>query len=163
MNKIIPVESERRKKEAVKVIRKSNETIAEELGLTIENAPTNPAFLTMDGLNISMNKGLSLYCILSENVMIGCIGIEDSRKDGVFYLERLAVLPEHRHKGIGRKLLDFAFQKVKESGGKLVSIGIIYENTRLRNWYTKYGFEANGIKKFDHLPFTVCFMRKSAE
>lgn len=91
---------------------------------------------------------------------MGCVGIEDPQKDDTFYIERLAVLPDYRHKRIGRRLMDYAFEKIKSYNGKTVSIGIIDENTVLKEWYKKYGFEETGIKKFDHLPFTVCFLQK---
>lgn len=78
-------------------------------------------------------------------------------------MERLAVLPEYRHKGIDRKLMKFVFDNVKEDGGERVSIGIINENRKLKNWYLQYGFIETGVKKFEHLSFVVCFMEKNIE
>ena len=77
-------------------------------------------------------------------------------------MERLAVLPSYRHRGIGRALMDFAFEAVKKHGGKKVSIGIINENRVLKNWYMEYGFVETGTRVFRHLPFEVCFMEKAA-
>jgi len=57
-------------------------------------------------------------------------------------------------------LMDFACEKISERNGKLISIGIINENSVLKNWYIKYGFIEKGLKRFDHLPFEVCFMEK---
>ena len=39
-----------------------------------------------------------------------------------------------------------------------ITIGIIEENTVLKNWYADHGFVHTGTKKFPHLPFTVGFM-----
>lgn len=163
MNSIIEITTDEQKKESVQVIGESNRTVARELNLTKENAPTNPAFITYEALPESMTKGLAMYGFYEDKRLIGCVGIEDPQKDDTFYIERLAVLPQHRHKGIGRRLLDFAFEKIKSNNGKTVSIGIIDENTVLKEWYKKYGFEETGTKKFDHLPFTVCFLQKKIE
>ena len=163
MNNIIEITSDEQKKELVDVIGESNATVARDLNLTKENAPTNPAFITYEALEESMNKGLAMYGFYEDKKLVGCVGIEDPQKDDTFYIERLAVLPDYRHKGIGRRLMDYAFEKIKCNNGKTVSIGIIDENTVLKEWYKKYGFEGSGTKKFDHLPFTVCFMQKSVE
>lgn len=39
-----------------------------------------------------------------------------------------------------------------------IKIGIVEENTILKEWYEKIGFVHTGTKKFEHLPFTVGFM-----
>jgi hypothetical protein len=44
--------------------------------------------------------------------------------------------------------------------GKKVSVGIIDENLVLKNWYRDYGFVQTDIRRFEHLPFVVCFMEK---
>ena len=77
---------------------------------------------------------------------------------GVFYLERLAVLPACRHRGFGRRLVDHAVMIADRQGGHLISIGIIAENRRLKRWYAAYGFAPAGTREFPHLPFTVCYM-----
>ena len=43
-------------------------------------------------------------------------------------------------------------------GAKKLSIGIIYEQKVLKDWYKDIGFRETGIRKFEHLPFTVGFM-----
>jgi GNAT superfamily N-acetyltransferase len=163
MQNIIEITKDDQKKELVEVIRKSNETVAKEFNLTRENTPTNPAFITYETLADSMNKGIIMYGFYNDKRLVGCVGIQDSKKNNTFYITRLAVLPAHRHKNIGRRLLDYAFEAIKSQNGKIVSIGIINENEVLKNWYIKYGFEETELKKFDHLPFTVCFLQKKVE
>ena len=70
------------------------------------------------------------------------------------------MLPVERHQGFGKMLLNFAFEFIKKNMGRIVSIGIIDENEILKRWYIDYGFIVVGIKKYDHLPFTVCFLEK---
>ncbi|HEX2946670.1 MAG TPA: GNAT family N-acetyltransferase [Clostridia bacterium] len=141
------------------VIRRSFITVAEEFNITRENAPTNPAFLGPESLIKMRDKGIDMYGAYVKNTCIGFVAIEQAG-DGVFYMERLAVLPEYRHNGYGRKLIDFVMDYARKSGGKKVSIGIINENRRLKDWYISCGFAETGTRKFDHLPFEVCFMER---
>jgi hypothetical protein len=54
--------------------------------------------------------------------------------------------------------LDLAKKKVKELGGSYITIGIIEENTTLKEWHIKNGFVHNGTHVFNHLPFTVGYL-----
>lgn len=146
--------------ECARVIRNSFITVADEFNLTKENAPTNPAFIERDSLEKMKEKGIGMFGAFEGDVCIGFVAIEKANED-VFYMERLAVLPEHRHKGIGRELMDFVFDYSRRNGGKKVSIAIINKNKRLKDWYIKYGFIETGVKEFKHLPFEVCFMEKA--
>ncbi len=80
--------------------------------------------------------------------------------DTLFYLEKLAVLPAVRHQVYGRSLMDFSCEYVKKVNGETISIGIINENIRLKQWYVDYGFKEIELKRFSHLPFTVCILEK---
>ena len=149
-------------KSSTNVIRKSFYTVADEFGLTVQNCPTNPAFLDeSDLLNKKEKNNVSMYGLFDECNQIGFVALEKPSPDStVFYLERLAVLPEHRHKGYGRLLMDYAFEAVRKNNGQKISIGIINENIRLKNWYVDYGFKELEIKQYPHLPFDVCFLEK---
>jgi ribosomal protein S18 acetylase RimI-like enzyme len=143
--------------ECAAVIRRAFGTVAEEFGLTAENVPTNGAFLKAERLLAERDKGFLQYGLLHDGAVIGYMQLEKAG-EGTYYLEKLAVLPEHRHKGCGRQLLDFAKVKVRALDGKKIGITIIEENSRLKDWYAAYGFTHTGTKRYDHLPFTVGFM-----
>ncbi|MBN2535155.1 MAG: GNAT family N-acetyltransferase [Spirochaetales bacterium] len=148
----------------VHVLACSFKTVAEEFHLTEQNAPTNPAFLTIDRLQEYLKKNITLYGYYKEKELIGCIAIEKSHTENrTFFIERLAVIPEQRHKGYGRELIQFALKKIKERKGDKASIGIINENKRLKEWYIKIGFREVSVKTFSHLPFEVCFLEKVIE
>lgn len=70
------------------------------------------------------------------------------------------MLPENRHKGIGEKLLNHAFEIAEKLGCKKMNIGIVEENMVLRKWYESYGFVHIGTQKFDFFPFTCGYMEK---
>lgn len=144
------------------VIRDSFATVAEEFGITRENAPTNPAFIEAGSLEKMKEKGIYMYSAYLGGQRIGFVAAEKA-DDGCWYMERICVLPQYRHRGIGRKLMDFVFETVRTQGGKKVSIGIINENQVLKNWYIGYGFAETGTRKSSHLPFEVCFLEKEVQ
>jgi len=74
------------------------------------------------------------------------------------YLERLAVLPGYRRRGLGKALVAHVQSTAKALGAQRVSIGIIAEHVELRNWYKRLGFVETGDKDFSGLPFRVTFM-----
>lgn len=139
------------------VIREGFLTVARDFGLTQENCPTNGAFLQVDRLIAEREKGIAQYGLYHEGDLIGFMQLEQKSAE-LCILEKLAVLPPFRHLGYGRLLLDFAKEEVRRLGGSKISIGIIEENTQLKNWYLQNGFAHTGIKVFAHLPFTVGFM-----
>ena len=143
--------------ECVEVIHQGFATVAKDFGLTIENCPTNGAFISVDRLIAERESGQLMYKMIEKDRMIGFMQLEKS-KENKYFLQKLVVLPEYRHMGYGRKLLDYSREVVQKLGGNYISIGIIEENTVLKDWYLAYGFRTTGIRKFEHLPFTVGFM-----
>jgi len=144
---------------SVRIIADSFATIAAEFKLTKENCPTHPFFVTLKQLTEMKRKGLKLFGLFAEGTQVGFVALE-KKKDKVYNLEKLAVLPDHRHKGYGGELCGFVEDFVKNAGGKNLSIGIINEHAILKQWYISKGFNETALTKFTHLPFTVCFMEK---
>lgn len=143
--------------ECAQVIRQGFVTVAKDFGLTEENCPTNGAFIRKERLLEEKNKGHIMYVMMDQDRIIGYMQLEKSAQE-LYYLQKLVVLPEYRHMGLGTKLLDYAKKQVEELGGRRISIGIIEENMVLKNWYLAYGFRHTGTRRFEHLPFTVGFM-----
>ena len=83
--------------------------------------------------------------------------------EDTFELHNLEVLPEYRHNGFRKLLLDHAKEAVRTLGGKAIKIGIIEESTVLKNWYIANGFVHIGTKKYDHLPFTSGYLEWKGE
>ena len=139
------------------VIRQSFKTVADEFGLTKENAPTNGAFLKDERLLKDFNEENMMFGYFLNGVAVGYFNLTEG-KEGAYGLKNLAVLPEYRKRGIAGEMIDFAKKKVKQLGGSKIAIGIIEENVKLRKWYEKQGFIHKGTAVFPHLPFTVGFM-----
>lgn len=142
---------------AAAVIRQSFATVANDLGLTRENCPTNGAFIQLEHLYSDWNKGNGMYGFFKQGHLIGFMELEQ-KNTAVYLLKKLAVLPQERHQGYGALLLAFARQAITELGGSKITIGIIAENTRLKDWYLEQGFISTGTKAYPHLPFLVGFM-----
>ncbi|PKN39192.1 MAG: GNAT family N-acetyltransferase [Deltaproteobacteria bacterium HGW-Deltaproteobacteria-2] len=138
-------------------IRKAFRDVAERFGLTPDNAPRHPSNCTNNWIRYDIERGVIYFVLEIENKVIGCVACEKASSN-VCYLERLAVLPEHRQKGIGKALVNHVLSKAGELGANGVSIGIIAEHIELKKWYKKIGFTEGGSRKFLNLPFLVTFM-----
>lgn len=144
-----------------------NETfaiVAKDFGLTKENSPTNNAFVTARELKEQLTENRELFYIEGKDRLLGFVAIEQAKRDAkLFYIEKLAVHPDFRHRGLGKYLMEFASSKIEKVGGKTISVGLINSNEKLKNWYASLGYKEIGLKAFEHLPFIVCYMEKYLE
>lgn len=143
---------------SVPVIRESFQTVAVEFNLTKENCPTHPSFVTATQLKELKMKGQHFFALFSSDAQVGFVAVQQAEK--TISMEKLAVLPAHRHRGYGLKMAQFVLDYARKNGGTKLSIGIIDEHTVLKNWYIGIGFKVTAIKRFSHLPFTVCLMER---
>lgn len=143
--------------ECLQVIHRSFATVANEFGLTRENCPKHTSFIPLSFLQTQMRWGWLMYGLFEDEKIIGYMSLS-KETDYIYELHNLSILPEHRHRGFGKQLLNFAQQTVKSLGGTRIRIGIIEESAVLKNWYIANGFEHVGTKKYDHLPFTSGYL-----
>ena len=98
----------------LKVLNLSHGTIARDFNFTKEDNPTNNAFIDEKTLREQLKNGIALYGLKLGNRLVGCIAIEKSKREAdTYYIEKVSVLPEFRHQGIGVRLMDFATDKIK--------------------------------------------------
>lgn len=146
----------------VDIIRKSFQTVADEFDLTETNAPRFTAFATTPQrifYHLEMEKR-PMFLFFEDEKPVGYYSLSIGN-DSTCELNNLSVLPSHRHKGIGAALLEHAFSTAKELGSNQIHIGIVEVNTRLKNWYSSFGFVHTGTEKFDFFPFTCGYMVKT--
>ena len=93
-----------------------------------------------------------MYALYAGKKIIGCISLS-KENDNVFELHNLAVLPEYRHKGFGKRLLEHAKETVKIKGGNLINAEIFEEDIQLKNWHLENGSIQNVIKESTHEPY----------
>jgi len=146
-------------RECAQVIRAAFRTVADEQGLTAENCPTHPAFLAEEQLIAKVQAGMRVLSAMQDGKLVGVVGIQQTGERR-YEMMRLAVLPAFRHLGLGRQLVEHVCQTVKTLGGNVVHIGIIDENTVLKQWYLDLGFVICETGRMPHLPFTLCWMEK---
>jgi N-acetylglutamate synthase-like GNAT family acetyltransferase len=140
------------------MIKKSYRTVAEQFQLTRENCPKHPSNCTLEWIEKDLERGVRYFIIEADAIPVGCAAIENAEPN-MCYLERLSVIPEYRKRGYGRLLVD----RIKKEAEKInvihIGIGIIAEQTDLRNWYENLGFVYGETKQFEHLPFAVGLMK----
>ena len=142
---------------SLSVIRSSFNTIAVEMNLTPDNCPGHTAFTTMEKLLNLFGKA-ACFGLYLDGTQIGFVAAEKAVDGEIYYLDKLAILPDKRHRGYGAQLVMCVLGYAASRGAKTVSLGMIDSHTVLKEWYKSLGFQEKGTKKFEHLPFTVCFM-----
>jgi diamine N-acetyltransferase len=142
---------------SVEIIRRAFGTVAQEMGITEEATPFFPAFITSERLEEMRKRGAVFFGLFIDGQQAGFVAVE-KENDGKFYMKRLAVLPEFRHGGYGRDLVDTVIEYVRNKGSQKLHIAIVNGETVLKEWYQGMGFKEVSIQKFEHLPFRVCFM-----
>ena len=150
------------------VVRRSFATVADQFHLTRENCPASGAFMTPERLTADFESGVLLYGLFEEGEAGGAasswpgplVGFYQLRRrgEGQMELEKLAVLPQRRHRGYGRALLDHARHTAAKWDGIRLTAGIIEEDAQLKRWYLQNGFFYTGGRSFDHLPFSVGYV-----
>jgi GNAT superfamily N-acetyltransferase len=141
------------------IIREASRDVAERFGLTPENCPKHPSNCTAEWIVAGFEKGIAYFVLEEDGAPCGCAGLEQASSE-VCYLERLAVLPNHRRQGFGTALVNHVCDEARRLGVKRVEIGTIAEHGELTRWYEKLGFNLKSTAEFEHLPFTVAFMTK---
>ena len=139
------------------LVRQSYCDVAERFTLTPANCPKHPSNCTDEWIENDLARGVSYFILEHRNIPAGCAAIEKAEAD-LCYLERLAVLPHERKRGLGSQLVEHIFRAARERESKKISIGIIAAQTELKQWYRKFGFVEGETKEFNHLPFRVTFM-----
>ena len=110
----------------VDIIRKSFKTVAEEFGFTRDNAPRFTAFATTEErLYWQMDNEPRLMFVYEQNGVICGYYSLLMQDNNECELNNLAVLPEYRHCGIGKTLLEHAYETARNQGCKRVNIGLV--------------------------------------
>ena len=148
--------------DCLQVIRAGFKTVADEFGLTPETCATHGAFMCLSRLQRDFAQGKRMFAFHEDEKIVGFVLLEQLGAE-TWAMEKLAVLPQCRHRGHGSALVAFAKSEAKQLGAKKISIGIIEEHALLKDWYALHGFVHVGTKSFAHLPFTAGFMEYTCD
>lgn len=140
------------------IVSRANKDVAQLFGLNRENCPKHPSFCTTDWILSGFSRGEEYFFYGNELIHTGCVAFEQPDPDTA-YLNRLAVLPEYRHRGIGAALVNHILEYAASKHIQTVSIGIIAAHTVLKSWYLGLGFIEKETQTFEHLPFEVTYLQ----
>lgn len=140
------------------IIRRSFRTVADEMGITPENAPRYTAFLPLERLREERDNGARFFGYFLDGRQIGFVTAEPE-EGGVWFMKRLAVLPEYRGRGIAGKLIEEVIDYVEGAGVNCLHIGIVNEQKGLKAWYEAMGFREYEVFEIPNLPFTVALLK----
>jgi ribosomal protein S18 acetylase RimI-like enzyme len=142
------------------LISEANKDVALRFGLNALNCPKHPSFCTAEWVKADFARGERYFVIAENATPIGCVAYESPRA-GIAYLNRLSVLPKHRKRGVGTRLVKHFIQYAEAQLVQTISIGVIEQHHELQRWYRALGFEDGESKAFPHLPFVVKYMSYS--
>jgi N-acetylglutamate synthase-like GNAT family acetyltransferase len=139
------------------IIRAAFGVVARRFELTPENCPKHPSNVNEHWMARDLARGVRYYLARQDQQVVGCMGVEHASA-GICYLERLAVVPDYQHRGVGATLVNHGLRQARHLGVKEVGVAIIAAQTELARWYQNLGFTPTGTRRFDHLPFEVAFL-----
>ena len=94
-----------------------------------------------------INKGGKIFFAESAGNIMGTVALMPTKNKLVFELTKMAVKPEYRNKGIGKKLLKKCIDYSKSNGYSSI---ILYSNKKLNNaihLYRNFGFKEIKMEK----------------
>jgi ribosomal protein S18 acetylase RimI-like enzyme len=147
-------------KTITEILNKSFMTIANDFDYTIKDVYSFPVFIKENIIEDEIQKGLKMFVYRLRNKYIGCIGYVKETNE-LFKIKWLAVLPEYRHRGIGKILLKNMETIIKGLYGKIIEAHIANNNTILMEWYIRNGYKEKNVEYINSLPFKVCVMQKT--
>lgn len=137
--------------------REAFRDVAERLGLTPENCPGQAAFCTAETVLADMAEGMSYRVLEHEGRPYGCVAT-GSRVPDTVYMKRLCVLPEYRHHGFGRMLVEWVIAEAQRLHRSRVEFGVFADNKPLVRWYEGLGFTVTDTRQFEGFLLPIAIM-----
>ncbi len=131
---------------------------AERFGYTKETYPSSGAYITLEELTNAKKRGVHMYAACVEGGKVaGYVQLEKTA-DGIYAFRRFAVLPEYQKLGIGRALVSHCRDRATLYGGKKLTLVMINENTKLKDFYISNGFRVIKTANDGTYPFEYAVM-----
>ena len=112
------------------IIHKSFETVAKEFHFSKENCPGHTSFMPIKKLEEQYNNGYQMFLYFNNSNPAGFFSLHID--NNFLELNTLGVLPEYRHNGIGKEIIDFSNEYANKRNCNTIKISIVEENTILR-------------------------------
>ena len=131
---------------------------AKRFGYTKESYPSSGAYVTLDQLKQAKAQGVHMYAACVEGGRVAGYVQLEKLEVGVYAFRRFAVLPEYQKLGIGRALVSHCRDRATLYGGKKLTLIMINENEKLKEFYESNGFRTVDIRNDGAYPFEYAVM-----
>ncbi|MGG7076420.1 ribosomal protein S18-alanine N-acetyltransferase [Clostridium sardiniense] len=100
----------------------------------------------LDSITKEISNKLARYVVCKEdNKVVGFAGAWLIASEG--QITNVAVHPEYRGKGIGKKLMESLISSLKQEDCNAITLEVRESNTVAKNLYKNFGFISEGIRK----------------
>lgn len=141
------------------ILRESYEETAVAFGMTEENCPyRGRTRLPLAVLEQEWEDGALMFGYLCEGKAVGFLSMQV--RGDVLCIQDIAVLPGYQNRGSGGELFAFAVETAKNAGAGKISLGMVYDNLRLRQWYLGLGFTVRELLHFDKVNYVVAVLER---
>ena len=100
---------------------------------------------------IITGENTTQYVIQKDGKTIGIMGVappqDDDVDESVYELHAIYLHPDYYRQGIGAQAMQFAFDKARTLGKKIMTVWVFAENINSIKFYEKCGFTADGSTK----------------
>lgn len=79
------------------------------------------------------------WIVLNDERIIATIGYEEKSKD-IAEIKKVYIDEDYRHQGLGRKMMDYAVQYIKDNDYHTIYVGTSDNFSNAINFYQRYGF-----------------------
>ena len=116
---------------------------------------------SLESLELMLTDQASALVALEDGRVLGYVGMMCVLDEG--QIINVAVHPDARRRGVGRRLLEAAQTYAKERGIVFLSLEVRESNIAARSLYSSLGWEEQGIRKgfYSHPVENACVMTKS--
>ena len=97
---------------------------------------------TLEAVESALHQGSAVLALM-DGIAVGAVRYEP-RDGGSLYVGRLAVLPSHRRRGIGRALMAAAEERARRMGLARIILGVRVQLPENRAFYESLGYRADG-------------------
>ena len=97
---------------------------------------------TLEAVESALHQGGAVMALM-DGIAVGAVRYEP-RDGGSLYVGRLAVLPSHRRRGIGRALMAAAEERARRMGLSRIILGVRVQLPQNRAFYESLGYRADG-------------------
>lgn len=142
------------------ILSRSYENTAVTFGMTEDNCPyRGRTRLPLQVLEKEYDEGYLMYGYVYNSQIVGFLSMQ--LKENELCIQDIAVLPDYQNSGYGSELFLSAKETAQKFHCSKITLGMVHDNTALRNWYHKLGFKTVNMIHFEKVNYIVGMMELS--